>query len=73
MSKEPTLNIASQRVQSLINHLTIIETNDRDKLSQASCEQLDKIWKLLKMPTYEELKKWKADKISEGIKKEIMK
>ena len=55
MSKEPTLNIASQRVQSLINHLTIIETNDRDKLSQASCEQLDKIWKLLKMPTYEEL------------------
>tara|TARA_R110002033_G_scaffold138016_1_gene177241 strand:- start:24042 stop:24263 length:222 start_codon:yes stop_codon:yes gene_type:complete len=73
MSKEPTLNIASQRVQSLINHLTIIETNDRDKLSQASCEQLDKIWKLLKMPTYEELEKWKADKISEGIKKEIMK
>ena len=53
--KKITLNIASNKTQELIGHLSDLEACDRDRMSSDGKEYMDKIWKLLGLPTYDEL------------------
>ena len=53
--KKITLNIASNKTQVLIGHLSDLEDCDRDRMSSDGIEYMDKIWKLLGLPTYDEL------------------
>ena len=53
--KKLTLNIASSKTQELIGHLSDLEACDRDRMSSDGREYMDKIWKLLGLPTHDEL------------------
>ena len=53
--KKITLNIASNKTQELIGHLSDLEACDRDRMSSDGKFYMDKIWKLLGLPTHDEL------------------
>tara|TARA_Y100000593_G_scaffold1498_1_gene3045 strand:+ start:3929 stop:4228 length:300 start_codon:yes stop_codon:yes gene_type:complete len=53
--KKLTLNIASNKTKELIGYLSDLEASDRDRMSSSGKEYMDKIWKLLGLPTYDEL------------------
>tara|TARA_X000001388_G_scaffold77268_1_gene77332 strand:- start:14385 stop:14582 length:198 start_codon:yes stop_codon:yes gene_type:complete len=54
--KKPKLNIQSKLTQELISLLSDLEAVDRDRMSSDGKLYLDRIWILLKQPTYDELK-----------------
>mgnify|MGYP003131018909 FL=1 len=53
--KKLTLNIASNKTKELIGYLSDLEASDRDRMTSSGKEYMDKIWKLLGLPTYNEL------------------
>lgn len=53
--KKLTLNIASNKTKELIGYLSDLEASDRDRMSSSGKEYMDKIWKLLGLPTHDEL------------------
>ena len=55
--KKPKLNIQSKLTQELISLLSNLEAVDRDRMSSDGKLYLDRIWILLKQPTYDEIMK----------------
>ena len=53
--KKVTLNTATDRTRRLISYLNDLECSDRDRMSNDGKNCMDRIWKLLGLPTYDEL------------------
>lgn len=53
--KKVSLNIATNKTQKLIGLLSDLEHVDRQRMSSDGKYYLDKIWKLLGLPTYHEV------------------
>ena len=49
-------NIQSDMTKKLIGYLADLEIVDRDRMSSDGKEYMDKIWKLLGQPSYDELR-----------------
>jgi len=49
------LHVATDRTKRLIELLSGLEDIDRDRLSDDGKSLLDSIWRLLEMPTYDQL------------------
>jgi hypothetical protein len=53
--KKVKLNTATDRTRRLISYLNDLEACDRDRMSSDGKYCMDKIWKLLGLPTHDEL------------------
>ena len=54
MSNKIFANIATDRFKKLVGYLSDLENLERQKMSSSGKEYLDRIWKLLGLPTYDE-------------------
>tara|TARA_R110000744_G_scaffold47257_3_gene104122 strand:+ start:8020 stop:8217 length:198 start_codon:yes stop_codon:yes gene_type:complete len=57
MSKKLYPNIATKRFQKLVETLEALEATEYSRMSDKGKRYLDKIWKLLELPTNVELEK----------------
>lgn len=72
--KKPKLNIQSQMTQKLIHLLSDLENVDRQRMSSSGKHYLDEIWRLLRQPTYAEIKAKQEKPVPElfkGTKKQL--
>ena len=53
--KKVSLNIATNKTQKLIGLLSDLENVDRQRMSSSGKHYLDEIWKLLGLPTYQQV------------------
>ena len=53
--KKVTLNTATDRTKRLVELIATLENLERDRISTDGRQLFDKIWKLLGMPTYDEI------------------
>ena len=53
--KKVTLNIATDKTKKLIQNLSDLEHVDRQRMSSDGKYYLDEIWKLLGLPTFNEI------------------
>lgn len=54
MSNKIFANLATDRFKKLVGYLSDLENLERQRMSSSGKEYLDKIWKLLDLPTYDE-------------------
>ena len=68
--KEIKLNTATDRTKELINLLATLENLERDRISTDGRQLFDKIWRLLNMPTYDEMMHLDIKAVQEKEKEE---